>query len=154
MSHTLRSHRWTRTGGPLFAAMTLAGLGGCSDVMPMLDALPRPPIPDALRLEKSLDRPANLIERGLSDCPKRIEAGEATCVKQALATAGISVPDLMALLPGCRQGLVCRYDYTTVDSVGFIPATATKFVAHWRVEFDFRKPEVSLAALPVTVVTF
>ena len=110
-------------------------------------------MPDALRPEKPLDQPANIIERGLSACPKRTEAGETDCVKQALATAGTTVRDLMALMPGCRQGLVCRYDYTTIDNVGYIPATATKFVAHWRVEFDFRKP-VARCTLPVTVVTF
>ena len=57
----------------------------------------------------------------------------------------------MALVPGCRAGRLCTYDFTTRDRLGFIQATAAVFVVNWRVTFDLRQPVVTLSNLPITV---
>ncbi|MCW6508322.1 hypothetical protein [Lichenifustis flavocetrariae] len=114
--------------------------------------LPKIPIPHALRIEETVDKPANLIERALSECDKRIETGEAACVKSALITQKVMLPNLIAMLHGCHQGEVCHYAYTTDDQVGLFHATSSHFIVHWRVDFDLTHPVGALEAVPVTVV--
>jgi hypothetical protein len=75
-------------------------------------------------------------------------------VKQALAAGHIAVRDLIAMIPGCAKGRLCGYDYTTIDRVGYISATESNFVAHWRASFDFTKPVDRVEAVPLKVVTF
>ena len=110
------------------------------------------PVPEALRIEDTVVQPASLIERALSGCDKRTEAGETACVKAALVAAHITVPALKAMLHDCRSGEVCHATYTTEDVVGFYRATASHFVVHWRVDVDLGKPAATVEAVPITVV--
>lgn len=120
--------------------------------MPLIESLPKPPVPEILRPEKTIDQPSNLIEQALSACPKRIEVGETDCLKQAVVAKGIGVPALMAMVPGCGRGKVCRYDYTTVDRVGYLSATKTNYVVHWQAQFDFSQPRGRVEDVPIRVL--
>ena len=113
--------------------------------------LPKVPVPEALRIEKPLDAPRTLVERALSSCDTRTEAGEAACVKAALAEAKVTGPALAAMLPNCRTGQLCHMTYTTEDQIGYFQGTASHYVAHWRLDVDLRKPAVGADAVPVTV---
>ena len=115
-------------------------------------SLPKIPIPHALRIEETVDKPSNLIERALSGCDKRVETGEAACVKSALIDQKVMLPALIAMLHGCHSGQVCHYTYTTDDLVGLIHAISSHFIVHWRVDFDLTHPAGTLDAMPITVV--
>ncbi len=65
--------------------------------------------------------------------------------------ARVSTAELIALVPGCRAGSLCSYDFMTRDRLGFFEATAAVFVVNWRVTFDLRQPVVTVANLPITV---
>lgn len=134
--------------------LALAVLTGCSSApMPLVSDLGIPPIwlPHAVRMVDTVDRPANLIERSLSECDKRIAAGEAACIKRSLAEAKLSISDLIAMLPRCSAGQVCHYQYATDDRVGLIPALATHFQMRWQVDLDFTKPAGKSDDIPVSV---
>lgn len=137
----------------LLAALPALAAAGCSslETLPLVSDLPKVPVPEALRIEKPLDAPRTLVERALSGCDKRTEAGEAACVKAALADGAVTVPALAAMLPGCRTGQLCHLTYTTEDQIGLFKGTASHYVARWRVEVDLRKPAASAGAAPVTV---
>lgn len=136
------------------ALLSALGLSACStlEALPVVSQLPKLPVPEALRIEETVDKPGSLIERALSGCDKRTEAGEAACVKAALTAAHVTMPALMAMLHGCRSGHVCHATYTTEDVVGFYHATASHFVVHWRVDVDLSKPAATVGAVPITVV--
>ena len=137
-----------------FALLASFALAGCSDTVSLLPGVPGLPVPDAVRVVKDVDQPRNSVERVLSDCGRgRTPAGETGCLKEALTTGGLNVPDLIRVIPGCRAETVCRYQYTTVDRVGFVPVTETKFSVRWQVEFDLRKPVKSAGDVPVTVTS-
>ena len=135
-------------------ALTAFSLSACSTLepLPLVSDLPRLPVPEALRIEETVDTPGTLIERALSGCDKRTEAGEGACVKAALVAAHVTVPELTAMLRDCRGGRVCHTTYTTEDSVGLIRSAASHFVVHWRVDVDLSKPADTIAAVPITVV--
>ncbi len=93
----------------------------------------------------------NPIDRALAACPEKLAKPEIDCVRRGLIDARLSTAELIALVPGCRAGRTCFYDFTTRDRLGFIQATSAVFVVNWRVTFDLRQPVVSLANLPITV---
>lgn len=135
-------------------ALSALSLSACStlETLPVLSDLPKVPVPEALRIEETVDTPRTLIERALSGCDKRTAAGEAACVRTALSAAHVTVPALMAMLPDCRSGRVCHVTYTTDDMIGLIRAAASRFEVHWRVDVDFSRPATRLEAVPITVV--
>ncbi len=138
---------------PLFVLLSSLAVSGCAglDSLPLVSELPSVPVPEALRIERVADKPGNLIERALSGCDKRTEIGEAACVKSALTGAKTSVPTLAAMLHGCRSGQICHCTYTTDDRIGLYSATASHFVVHWRVDFDFTHSPAAIDAVPITV---
>ena len=131
--------------GRVACLLGLAGLTGCieSGVAGLTDHLPA--------YSKRVDKPLNVIERALADCKEKTEIQEIKCVKAGLADASVSMPSLVAMIPGCRLGRVCPYDYTTDDRLGYIEANAGEFIVHWRVSFDLRRAGVSVADVPITV---
>lgn len=137
----------------LLALLPALAAAGCStlETLPLVADLPKVPVPEALRIEKPLDAPRTLIERALSDCDTRTEAGETACVKTALAAAPLTTAALAAMLPGCRVGQLCHLAYTTAEQIGYFKTTASHFVVHWRVDVDLRHPVSTTASIPVTV---
>lgn len=134
-------------------ALALAGCSGASSLPIVSDIhMPEIPVPEALRIEETADTPGNLIERALSGCDKRVEAGETACLKTAVKDAHLTVSALVALVPGCRLGRICHYGYTTEDRVGLYSGTATHYVVHWRADFDLTHAPASVDAVPITVV--
>ena len=127
-------------------------LASCADTVSLVPGLPGVPVPDVMRVVKDTDRPANVIERGLSHCDRRIAAGEAACVRQRLVDENVTIAGLIAMIPGCQAGRTCDYSYTTVDRVGFVPATSSDYVVHWRAAFKFLKPVAKIGDVPITVV--
>lgn len=93
----------------------------------------------------------NLLDRALAECPEKTLKAEEACVKEGIRAADPSPRSLVAMVPQCRAGLVCHYDHTTRDRLGFVQANATDYVKHWRVDLDFRKPAPDAAHVPVTV---
>ena len=93
----------------------------------------------------------NPIDAALAACPEKLPKPETDCVRRGLIDAGLRTAEVIALIPGCRTGRTCSYDFTTRDRLGFIPATSAVFVVNWRVTFDLRRPVVTLADLPITV---
>lgn len=103
------------------------------------------------RLSRVESRPSNVIERGLTLCSGRKEAQEADCVRAALAAEGTSLPELVALMPGCATGRLCHYTFATRDRIGAFLPTAAELVIEWRVEVDLRKAPARTADAPLTV---
>ena len=136
---------------PGLLAISAAVLSGCSGEIPGLSDV-RIPVPHILRPEERIDRPSNVIERALSECPKRVEAAEADCVKKALIATGGTISDVVMTIGGCQRGRMCHYEYTTIDRVGYVQVTASNFVVRWRVDFDFTRPAPKIDLVPITVV--
>ena len=136
------------------ALMPALAVAGCSTLesLPLVSELPKVPVPDVLKIEKTVDTPHTLIERALSGCDKRTEAGETACVKAALQDGKVTVPQLAAMLPACRDGQLCHVVYTTEDRIGLYSSTASRFVAHWRVDVDLMHRPGTLDATPISVV--
>ena len=105
----------------------------------------------ATRYDHVAGSEANLLDRALAECPDKTAKAETACVRDSLAAAAATPRALAALLPDCRAGTVCRYDATTRNRRGFVSATATDFVRHWRVEVDLRRAAAAVAQVPVTV---
>lgn len=103
-------------------------------------------------LSATASKPTNVIERALAYCAAKTESAEVGCVKKSLSDANIDPPRLAALIPGCRPGQSCHYDYTTDDQVGFLRDTAADFVVHWRVNFDLSHAGGKTEDIPITVV--
>ena len=145
-----------RAFGSLVSGAVLIGLAGCSGAsgLPIVSdvALPKIPVPRALRIETTADKPRTLIERALSACDQRIEAGETACLKKAIGDAHLSVPALVALVPGCRLGRMCHAAYTTEDVIGLLSSTASHYVVRWRADFDLTRRPTTTEAVPITVV--
>lgn len=97
-----------------------------------------------------IDARANLLERALADCSEKTLKAETACVRQGVDAAP-SVAALIALVPNCRAGQVCRYDHATRERLGFVEASATVYIKRWRIALDFRRPAASAAQVPVTV---
>ncbi|MDX7950899.1 hypothetical protein P7D22_06870 [Lichenihabitans sp. Uapishka_5] len=130
-------------------------LAACStlETLPLVSDLPKVPVPDVLRIENTVDAPRTSIERALSQCDKRTEAGETACVKAALASSSLGIPALAGSIGGgCRVGQVCHLAYTTEDVVGLYRPSASHFIVHWRVDVDLRHPTAGVGAVPVSVV--
>lgn len=106
----------------------------------------------ATRYDHVVGTEANLLDRALAECPDKTAKAETACLRERLAAAATTSRALAAMIPNCRAGTVCRYDATTKNRRGFIAATATDFVRHWRVEVDLRRPAAGIAQIPVTVV--
>jgi hypothetical protein len=104
----------------------------------------------ATRYDHVVGSEATVVDRALAECPDKTARAETACLRERLG--GASTPKaLAALVPGCHIGNLCRYEATTRNRRGFVSATATDFVRHWRVEVDLRRPAASVAAVPVTV---
>lgn len=128
----------------VLALPCLAGLTGCMDSG--ITALnPVPPY------SRPLSRPVNVIERALAECKARSEAAEAGCLKKGLADAGVAVAGLIAMVPNCRSGQLCRYSFTTRDKLGFLQTYAAELTIHWQVTFDLRHAGQMAADVPITV---
>ncbi len=123
----------------------LVGLTGCEhfDVRDAASHLPP--------YQNPVDRPKTLIDIALDHCPDKTEDREISCVKTALADSHMSIAALVAMVPSCRPGHVCAYHHVTEDRLGYVPAIAEDFVAHWRVSFDFRHASQSVSDIPVSV---
>ena len=142
--------RWARRA---LTAAAVAGLSGCTGTE-VIDKTASDVLDQAEKLQiynhqVSLTR--NPIDRALAACPEKLPKPETDCVRRGLIDAGVSTAELIALVPGCRAGRTCSYDFTTRDRLGFIEATAAVFVVNWRVTFDLRQPVVTMANLPLTV---
>lgn len=98
------------------------------------------------------DPRANLLDRALADCSEKTVKAERACVRQGIEAAHPAVSTLIALVPNCRSGQVCRYDHTTHDRLGFVRASATEYVKRWRVELDFSRPLADAAKVPLAVI--
>ena len=120
------------------AAFMMSGLCGC-----LADDLPP--------LTMAESHPRNVIERILVSCADKTVEAESACVHTGIGASGLSPAALAALVPGCRTGRVCTYDYTTEDRVGYLSAYATHLRYGFRVAFDFSKAPKSVADLPITV---
>ena len=147
-----QSQRGTWTRGVLLAAAT-AGLAGCAG-SEALDKTASDVLDQAQKLQiynHQVSLTKNPIDRALAACPEKLPKPETDCVRRGLIEARVSTAELMALVPGCRAGRLCTYDFTTRDRLGFIQATAAVFVVNWRVTFDLRQPVVTLSNLPITV---
>ena len=120
------------------AAFPASGLGGC-----LADDLPP--------LTVAESRPRNPIERLLVSCADKTVEAESACVRTGLGSSGLSPAELAALVPGCRPGRVCTYDYTTEDRVGYLSAYATHLRYSFRVALDFSKAPKSVSDIPITV---
>ena len=131
------SRRSGRIGAGL--AILLLGLAGC---------LPEETLPPLTRPE---NRPRTVIDRALSECPDKTVKAETQCVKAALGGGGISMAGLVGLMPGCRPGRACSYEYTTEDRIGFFAAYATHVVYRWRVTFDLGRRPGTPGEVPVKV---
>lgn len=146
-----RNRVWTWSVCLVIAAQG-AVLAGCSDALPIVSNLPKLPVPDLLKPEKTVDQPGTPIELALSGCPKRTEKGETDCLKAALAAEHVTPRGLIGMMPGCSRGKLCTVDYTTVDRVGYVPATQSAFTVHWRATADFTKPATRIDDVPLKVV--
>ena len=141
---------WTR-GAWLVAVM--AGLAGCAGTE-ALDKTASDVLDQAQKLQiynHQVSLTKNPIDQALATCPEKLPKPETDCLRRGLIEARVSTAELIALVPGCRGGRICTYDFTTRDRLGFIQATAAVFVVNWRVSFDLRQPVVTLANLPITV---
>jgi hypothetical protein len=134
-----------------FAVLSV-GPGCSSSPLPFVSdmGLPSLYVPHVLRMVDNQDHPGNLIERSLSQCSKRVAAGEAACVKDGLLASGTDVASLAKMVPGCRRGIVCHYEYVTDDKVGLVPATESHFTVHWRVDFDLKQAKDKLDSVPIS----
>ena len=103
-------------------------------------------------LSATASKPTNVIERALAYCAAKTESAEVDCVKKGLRDAKIDPQRLAAIIPGCRLGQSCHYDYTTDDQVGFLRDTAAEFIVHWRVNFDLSQARGKTEDIPITVV--
>ena len=117
----------------------LAGLAGC---------LPGETLPPLTRPE---NRPRTVIDRALSECHDKTAKAETECVKAVLGAGQITLPGLIGLMPNCRPGHPCTYDYTTEDRIGFFAVYATHVVYHWRVTFDLTRQPKTPGDIPVKV---
>ena len=105
----------------------------------------------ATRYDHVAGSEATVLDRALAECPDKTAKAETACVRDGLAAAATTPRALAALVPKCRAGTVCRYDATTRNRRGFISATATDYVRHWRVEVDLRRPAATVVQVPITV---
>ncbi len=128
--------RWSARLG--LAGPVMAGLCGC-----LAEDLPP--------LTVAESQPRNVIERILVSCADKTVEAESACVRTGLGASGLSPAAVAALVPGCRSGRVCTYDYTTEDRVGYLSAYATHLRYGFRIAFDFSKGPKSVADLPITV---
>ena len=141
--------RWTR-GASMVAA--IAGLAGCAGTEGLDKTASDVLVEEKLQIYKhQVSLTKNPIDQALAACPEKLPKTETDCVRRGLTEARVSMAELVALVPGCRAGRLCTYDFTTRDWLGFIEATAAVFVVNWRVTFDLRQPVVTLANLPITV---
>ena len=106
----------------------------------------------ATRYDHVVGSEATILDRALAECPDKTVGAETACLRERLSAAATTPRTLAALVPHCRVGTLCRYDATTRNRRGFVAATATDFVRHWRVEIDLRRPAASVATVPVRVV--
>lgn len=106
----------------------------------------------ATRFDHVVGSEANVVDKALAECSDKTAKGETACLRDALAAAAATPRSIPALVPHCRAGTLCRYDAATRNRRGFISATATDFVRHWRVEIDLRRPAGTVAQVPVSVV--
>ena len=126
--------------------LAVSGVSGCSaaDIAGTIgDRLPP--------YSRSQVKASNAIETALALCPDKTELAETGCVKKALAAPGLTVPALVAMIPGCKSGKVCDYEYTTTDRLGYFDYDAATYTARWRVSFDFRRPTSDPGYVPVAV---
>lgn len=135
---------WLNFVAYIVAVPCLTGLTGC--IESGITALN--PVPS---YSKPLSRTSNLLDRSLADCPTRNETEEAKCVRKGLIDAGISVTDLVAMIPNCQSGQMCRYSYTTHDRLGFLQSYASELTIHWQVTFDLRHASALAADVPIAV---
>ena len=106
----------------------------------------------ATHYDHALGARDNLLDRGLADCSEKTAKAETRCLRDRVAASGLSTTALVALVPGCRVGRLCRYDQTTRDRLGIVEANATDYVKHWRVTLDLRKPAADAARVPIEVL--
>ncbi len=106
----------------------------------------------ATHYDHALGARDNLLDRGLADCSEKTARAETRCLRDRVADSGLSTKALIALVPGCRAGRLCRYDQTTRDRLGLVEANATDYVKHWRVTLDLRKPAPDAAQVPIEVL--
>ena len=106
----------------------------------------------ATHYDHALGARDNLLDRGLADCSEKTARAETRCLRDRVAASGLSTKALIALVPGCRAGRLCRYDHTTRDRLGLVEANATDYVKHWRVTLDLRRPAADAARVPVDVL--
>lgn len=105
----------------------------------------------ATHYDHALGARDNLLDRGLADCSEKTARAETRCLRDRVAASGLSTKALIALVPGCRVGRLCRYDQTTRDRLGLVEANATDYVKHWRITFDLRRPAADAAQVPLQV---
>ncbi len=147
-----QAQRGTWTRGVLLVAST-AWLAGCAGAE-VLDKTASGVLDQAEKLQiykHQVSVTKNPIDQALAACPEKLPKPETDCVRRGLIEARVSPVELVGLVPGCRAGRICTYDFTTRDRLGFIEATAAVFVVNWRVTFDLRQPVVTMADLPITV---
>ncbi len=145
-----RGGAWTRCA--LLVAVA-GGLAGCAGAE-VLDKTASDVLDQAEKLQvynHQISLTKNPIDRALAACPEKLPKPETDCVRRGLIDARVSTAELIGLIPGCRAGRICAYDFTTRDRLGFIQATSAVFVVNWRVTFDLRQPVVSPANLLITV---
>lgn len=106
----------------------------------------------ATHYDHALGARDNLLDRGLADCSEKTAKAETQCLRDRVAASGLSTKALIALVPGCRAGRLCRYDQTTRDRLGLVEANATDYVKHWRVTLDLRRPAADIAQVPIEVL--
>ncbi len=141
---------WARYALLAAVAGALAGCAGAD----LLDKTASGVLDPAQKLEiykHQVSHAKNPIDEALAACPEKLPKPETDCVRRGLVEARVSTAELIALVPGCRAGSLCSYDFTTRDRLGFFEATAAVFVVNWRVTFDLRQPVVTVANLPITV---